>query len=132
MPAGRHLNGVWYYFCRSAEGERLNVKATCRGCGTVMCGIVSRMWRHVESCPQLIDECGLYTPPPPTSTDDTSSQATLSSTSSEGSRKRAYQALLEPIRTNTQVKEALDGQLARFFLAAAQGLLPGSDPRSTP
>ena len=49
---GRRLDGVWYYHTRSTD-VRGNVKATCRGCGLEYGGIVSRMWRHVEQCPDL-------------------------------------------------------------------------------
>ena len=57
MPPGRPLAGVWYYYTRSIDQliRAEYVKATCRGCGAVLSGLVSRMWKHAETCQGLID-----------------------------------------------------------------------------
>lgn len=131
VHGGRHLDGVWYYFTRCVD-VRGNIKATCKGCGLESSGIVSRMWRHVDKCGDLVrvglldateDQMSVDDPSTPSGSDSPGSFASSSSTTSVASMdlvqspvatKRArYQALLEPIRTGGDLKRQLDEQLCK-------------------
>jgi hypothetical protein len=105
MSKGRRLDGAWLYFCRSVD-IRGNIKATCRGCGLEMSGIVSRMWRHADQCKDLALLC------PEVEVD--ASAASGSSQEASPPAKKSRQGLLAAVVTDGQQKAALDEQVAKY------------------
>ena len=112
---------------------RGNIKANCKGCGLESGGIVSRMWRHVDSCSDLVrvglidataDPMSVDEPSTPSRSDSPGYFASSSSTTSflsmdlvqtpVATKRARYQALLEPIRTGGDLKRQLDEHLCKY------------------
>ena len=115
VTGGRRLDVVWLYFTRATDVKG-NVKATCRGCATEICGIVKRMWTHASTCQELVtiglmEEVQVLTQP--------ASQCSSTTTSADGSpqRKKARQTLLQPLHTDSATRARLDLDVARMIFA---------------
>jgi hypothetical protein len=104
---GRRLDGVWVYYDRIIDSKG-NPKGTCKGCGLVLSGIVSRLWRHVDEC-KLLVQAGLVDPPMLSEGSSMgSSMGEDSQSSGSSGRKRSLQTMLMPVVTDRTTKNKLD------------------------